>query len=57
MTKARSRKDTAKAFLRLAATGKVGEAYERFVGPGFRHHNPYFRGDAMGRRPSSEPRC
>jgi len=57
VTKARSRKDTAKAFLRLAATGKVGEAYERFVGPGFRHHNPYFRGDAMGRRPSSEPRC
>jgi predicted SnoaL-like aldol condensation-catalyzing enzyme len=42
----RTRKDIARAFLRLAATGKVREAYERLVGPGFRHHNPYFRGDA-----------
>jgi predicted SnoaL-like aldol condensation-catalyzing enzyme len=32
--------------LTLVATGKVREAYRRHVGPGFRHHNPYFRGDA-----------
>ena len=41
----RTRKDIARAFLRRAATGKVREAYE-LVDPGFRHHNPYFRGDA-----------
>jgi predicted SnoaL-like aldol condensation-catalyzing enzyme len=28
------------------AAGKVSEAYERHVGTGFRHHNPFFRGDA-----------
>jgi predicted SnoaL-like aldol condensation-catalyzing enzyme len=41
-----SSKDDAIAFLRMAAGGQVREAYERFVGPGFRHHNPWFRGDA-----------
>ena len=41
-----SLKDAAVNFLTLAATGKVQEAYERHVAPGFRHHNPYFRGDA-----------
>ncbi|WP_391559680.1 nuclear transport factor 2 family protein [Robertmurraya sp.] len=34
------------SFLRLVATGKVREAYRRHIGPGFRHHNPFFRGDA-----------
>jgi predicted SnoaL-like aldol condensation-catalyzing enzyme len=28
------------------ASGKVSEAYNRHVAAGFRHHNPYFRGDA-----------
>jgi len=42
----RSLKDAAIEFLTLAAAGKVSEAYERHVGIGFRHHNPYFRGDA-----------
>jgi predicted SnoaL-like aldol condensation-catalyzing enzyme len=41
-----SLKDAAIEFLTLVATGKVREAYERHAGPGFRHHNPYFRGDA-----------
>jgi predicted SnoaL-like aldol condensation-catalyzing enzyme len=41
-----SLKDRAVEFLTLAATGKVREAYERHAGSGFRHHNPYFRGDA-----------
>ena len=41
-----SLKDAAIEFLTLAASGKVAEAYERHVGAGFRHHNPYFRGDA-----------
>ena len=39
-------KDTAISFLELAASGKVREAYAQFVGPGFRHHNPFFEGSA-----------
>jgi predicted SnoaL-like aldol condensation-catalyzing enzyme len=38
-------KETAVAFLTLAATGKVREAYEQFVSKGFRHHNPFYKGD------------
>ena len=41
-----SRKETAIAFLRLAASGKAREAFRTHVGAGFRHHNPWFRGDA-----------
>jgi predicted SnoaL-like aldol condensation-catalyzing enzyme len=43
---ATSHKDAAVDFLGLVAAGKVREAYEKHVGAGFRHHNPYFRGDA-----------
>ncbi len=39
-------KDTAISFLKLAASGKVREAYSNFVGVGFRHHNPFFEGSA-----------
>jgi predicted SnoaL-like aldol condensation-catalyzing enzyme len=39
-------KDAAIEFLTLVASGKVSEAYDRHVAAGFRHHNPYFRGDA-----------
>jgi predicted SnoaL-like aldol condensation-catalyzing enzyme len=49
----RTRKDIARAFLRRAATGKVREAYE-LVDPDFRHHNPYFRGDADSLRKGME---
>jgi predicted SnoaL-like aldol condensation-catalyzing enzyme len=49
-----SLKDAAVEFLTLAATGKVREAYERHVGPGFRHHNPWFRGDAESLRTAME---
>jgi predicted SnoaL-like aldol condensation-catalyzing enzyme len=41
-----SRKEAALSFLRLTASDKVREAYQKHVAPGFRHHNPYFRGDA-----------
>lgn len=34
------------SFLRLAASGSVSEAYTRHVGNDFRHHNPFFAGDA-----------
>lgn len=49
-----TRKEIATEFLRLAATGSVREAYERFAAPGFRHHNPYFRGDAASLRAGME---
>ena len=38
-------KDSAISFLRLASSGNVREAYEKYVHPDFRHHNPYFPGD------------
>jgi predicted SnoaL-like aldol condensation-catalyzing enzyme len=50
----RRRKEIAQAFLRLVASGKVREAYESFVAPGFRHHNPYFPGDAGSLRAGME---
>lgn len=41
-----SLKEKAVSFLELVASGEVREAYHRYTGPDFRHHNPYFRGDA-----------
>lgn len=40
-----ARKAAATEFLRMAAIGRVREAYERYISPGFRHHNVYFPGD------------
>jgi predicted SnoaL-like aldol condensation-catalyzing enzyme len=40
-----NRKD-AISFLTLASSGKVKEAYSRYVGDGFQHHNPFFEGSA-----------
>ncbi|HEV8354404.1 MAG TPA: nuclear transport factor 2 family protein [bacterium] len=39
-------KEAALDFLRLASSGSVREAYRKYVGPEFRHHNPFFPGDA-----------
>lgn len=40
-------KDIATSFLKLAASGKVSEAFEKHVSrEDFRHHNPHFAGDA-----------
>ncbi|WP_064201186.1 nuclear transport factor 2 family protein [Brevibacillus brevis] len=41
-----SSKENAVSFLQLVASGSVREAYQRYAGPNFRHHNPFFRGDA-----------
>ncbi|WP_066066982.1 nuclear transport factor 2 family protein [Neobacillus soli] len=41
-----SLKEKAVSFLQTVASGKVREAYRTYIGPDFRHHNPYFRGDA-----------
>lgn len=40
-----TRKEIAQSFLRMAASGKVKEAYDQFISPHFIHHNQYFKGD------------
>ncbi len=40
-------KEAALKFLFLVVSGKVSEAFDNFVSPDFRHHNPYFRGDRV----------
>jgi len=47
-------KDAAVSFLQLAASGKTEEAFQRFVGPGFKHHNPYFKGDPVSLKTAME---
>ena len=43
---AANNKNAAVSFLRLAASGRAREAFGTYAGPGFRHHNPWFAGDA-----------
>jgi predicted SnoaL-like aldol condensation-catalyzing enzyme len=45
-TNTQALKEKAVSFLQLVAFGKVREAYLNHIGPDFRHHNSYFRGDA-----------
>ncbi|RBP95461.1 putative SnoaL-like aldol condensation-catalyzing enzyme [Cytobacillus firmus] len=45
-TSSLSLKEKAVSFLQLVASGQVREAYKRYIGPDFTHHNPYFKGDA-----------
>jgi predicted SnoaL-like aldol condensation-catalyzing enzyme len=40
-----NKKEIAIAFLHLASSGKVREAYEKYIHPEFQHHNPYFPSD------------
>ena len=46
MDAGKSQKESATEFLRMVVANQIREAYARFIGPGFRHHNPFFRGDA-----------
>jgi len=46
MTHITGNKDTAISFLTMASSGNVREAYLKWIGNGFRHHNPYFDGSA-----------
>jgi predicted SnoaL-like aldol condensation-catalyzing enzyme len=39
-------KEKAVDFLQLIVSGKIDEAYKKYVSPDLRHHNPYFPGDA-----------
>ena len=40
-------KENAVSFLEMAASGNVSEAYSKFVGVDFRHHNAFFEGTAQ----------
>lgn len=42
-----TKKDAAISFLTLVAAGRVRDAYAEHIGEGFRHHNPFFAGDAQ----------
>jgi predicted SnoaL-like aldol condensation-catalyzing enzyme len=46
ITEKKSHKAAAIDFLQMASSGKVEEAYRSYVGADFRHHNPYYQGDA-----------
>ncbi len=39
-------KDKAVSFLKMASNGNVQEAYSKFIGAGFKHHNPFLEGSA-----------
>lgn len=45
-----SQKQIAVRFLELAAAGEVDEAYSNYTAPNFKHHNPYYAGDAKSLR-------
>jgi predicted SnoaL-like aldol condensation-catalyzing enzyme len=47
-------KAVAVAFLELASSGKVREAYSNYVAPDFRHHNPHFEGSAQSLQEAME---
>jgi hypothetical protein len=49
-----SLKDAAIDFLTRIVAGDIRGAYDRHAGAGFRHHNPYFRGDADSLRKGME---
>jgi hypothetical protein len=40
-----TKKDIAIDFLKLASSDKVDEAYDKYIHPGFIHHNAYYKGD------------
>jgi len=40
-----SRKEIAVTFLKMAGSGEVQAAYDKFIAPDFVHHNVYFKGD------------
>ncbi|NUF28943.1 nuclear transport factor 2 family protein [Acinetobacter oleivorans] len=45
-----SQKQIAVRFLELAAAGEVDEAYSNYTALNFKHHNPYYAGDANSLR-------
>lgn len=51
---AHNNKEVAVSFLQMASSGDVREAYAKFVGADFTHHNPYFEGSAEALRKGME---
>lgn len=49
-----TKKEIAISLLQLCAAGKTREAYSEHVDSGFRHHNPFFKGDAESLRVAME---
>lgn len=49
-----SNTEAAVEFLRMASSGQVREAYERYVGPTFTHHNPHVAAGADQLRQAME---
>ena len=41
-----SLKEKSISFLHNVASGNVREAYQKYIGPDFLHHNPFFSGDS-----------
>lgn len=41
-----SLKEKSISFLQKVASGNVREAYQKYIGPDFLHHNPFFPGDS-----------
>lgn len=39
-----NKKQIAIEFLKMASSGKVKEAYDKYVHPDFKHHNAYYKG-------------
>ncbi|UOQ87152.1 nuclear transport factor 2 family protein [Gracilibacillus salinarum] len=39
-------KEKAVSFLQLVVSNRIREAYQQYISASFRHHNPYFPGDA-----------
>ncbi|ADR22248.1 polyketide cyclase [Marivirga tractuosa] len=42
-----SNKEKATHFLNLIGEAKIEQAFELYVSEGFKHHNPYFKSDAL----------
>jgi predicted SnoaL-like aldol condensation-catalyzing enzyme len=47
-------KEIAQSFLRMASSGRVTEAYDKYVARSFKHHNAYFAGDAASLKKGME---
>lgn len=39
-------KEASISFLQMVVSGNIRQAFDHHIAPDFRHHNPYFRGDA-----------
>ena len=52
-----TRKESATTFLKMASSGDVRAAYDKFIAPDFMHHNQYFKGDRESLMLAMEEAC